>query len=106
MLQPFPQADGRTPAHLADGGRIHQLARRTVGLGGVEEHLTRETHDLLDQHCHLGDGDVRAETDVHMGEHRLGMLLIHRGWQLHEEDTGGGQVVDMEEFPPGAAGAP
>jgi hypothetical protein len=91
------QAGPGLPAQAVQARNIHQLARRAVGLAGVEGELTFEAHHLDHGFGQGADGDVGARADV---DQRAAVTLLH---QVHARI---GQVIGIEELAQGRARAP
>ena len=94
------------PAQGIDPGAIHKLARRAVGLAGVENDVAPIADDPGNGFGQLPDGDVVPATHVDVAEHRLGVLPVGGLRQVHDVQAGGSHVVHVQKFAPGRAGSP
>ena len=92
------------PAQIVYPAGIQQFLRRSVGLVGIIDCLSGKSHDVTYDFCDLTDSDIRAGADIQKGG-GLGRGL-RDGPGLHQKDTGGGHIVDMEKLPAGGAGSP
>ena len=85
------------PAQALEAADVEQLARRTVGLGGIKHDAALEADDVHHGLGQFADGDVFAGADIDQ------RAVVAR---LHQVHAGVGQVVDVEEFALGGASAP
>src|SRR5690606_35834700 len=83
------QADAGLPAERIDAVDREQLARRAVGLAGVEANLPLEADDLHDQFRKFANRQILADANVE----QTGFDA-----RFHQEDAGIGHVVDMHEL--------
>src|SRR5665213_3681672 len=79
----------RPPAQGIELGHIEPLARRAVGLRGVESERAVIAHHLGDELGELGYRHVLAPADID---------VTFAGIALHQENQRVGQIVDMEEL--------
>ena len=94
------------PAEVVELADVHEFAGSAVGFAGVEGDFAGKIHYLFYGVCQFGDGAVFAGADIDVGEHGVGYTGQLFLWQVHDEHTGGGHVVHMEEFAFGFAAAP
>src|SRR5262245_25468711 len=93
----FVERDPVSPAESMDAGHVEDLARRPVGLLGVEDNLRPGRDGPTDELRKLADRRILAGPHV---EVFLAVVV------LHEEDTGLREVVDVEELAARRTGAP
>eukprot|EP01022_Parablepharisma_sp_SALTPOND_P036279 TRINITY_DN9838_c0_g1_i1.p1 TRINITY_DN9838_c0_g1~~TRINITY_DN9838_c0_g1_i1.p1 ORF type:complete len:1069 (-),score=237.17 TRINITY_DN9838_c0_g1_i1:780-3986(-) len=100
------QGHGSLPPQRMQSRAVHELARRAVGFAGVEVDAAHVTDDAPDQRGEISDGDVVAESDVDMAEHRPGMLVIGLLRQVHDVEASTGHVVHIQELAARRAATP
>src|SRR4029077_10754583 len=61
----FAQSDLRAPSQRRQTPDIEQLARRSLGSGGIEHDAAAIAHDIGDRFGELRDGEVRARSDIY-----------------------------------------
>ena len=85
------------PSQGVDAVAVHEFARGAVGFVGVPDHLAFVPDNAGDEASEFADGQVFA--GAHIDE--IPAVVF-----LHEEQASGGEVIDVQEFPPGRPGSP
>lgn len=104
--QPFLQPLLRPPPQRLQPRHIQQLARRSVGLRGVEFDPSCETYHARYRLGKLLDRAVRSRSHVDVRKHWRGVGAPLVFIQLHDVDACGGHVVHVEEFAPRCTAPP
>ena len=86
-----------TPTERTQLGNVEELARGTIGFGGIKYETAVETDDSRDHFGQLGDGQILSGADVDV-------LVI--GPVFDQKDRGVGQIVDMQKLTARCPGAP
>ena len=85
------------PPQVVQAGHVEQFSRRAVRFRGVPHDLGGGMHDAPHHLGQLPDGYIFAGADVDVT-----CLAV----ALHQKHAGVGQIVDVEELPPGRSRAP
>ena len=94
------------PVQRVKTGAVHELARRTIGLGRVGVNGAGVAHGAGHGLCHFQDAHVFAAAHVDVAEHGLGMLAIGELGQIHDVHACCCHVIYIQEFSLGCTRAP
>src|ERR1700731_958410 len=83
-FQTLTQSDLRTPPQALHSPHIHEFARRSIWLAGVECNLSTITNHLTYRCGKVANGKVLTGDDIDMRKHRLGILSIGCDIKLHD----------------------
>ena len=97
VVEAVGERDAVLPAERVEAADVEQLARRAVGLRGVEAQHGVGVHHAADQLRQGADRQVAAGADVD---------VAYAVIALHQEYASVGKVIDMQELAPRRAGAP